>query len=275
MPKVKRVLAIHDICGIGRCSLSVALPILSVLGVKCCPLPTAWLSSPTNFDKFTFCDLTGEMYPALNHWKSIGYRFDAIYSGFMASERQMDTVAAAKKLFPKAVLIVDPVMGDHGKTYQTYTPVMCDRMRSLSDVADIIIPNLTEASIILGRDYETRPRTENEAMEWLRSLSKNGSRSVVLTGIFLEDDKVSTGWQDAKTGACGLHAFSFMGRAYHGTGDVFASVLTGLLVNGSNLSDSARSAARFVRDCAESTFTQDIPPDEGVQFEPLLANYRW
>ena len=152
-----RAAVIHDLSGFGRCSLTEVIPILSVMGVQCCPLPTAFLSTHTGgFTGFTFLDMTEELPKAAAHWKSLDLKFQAIYSGFLGSERQIGIVADFIRQFrgPDTLVVVDPVMGDDGKPYQTYTPAMCAGMERLAELADVITPNLTEAAFLLGRDYE-------------------------------------------------------------------------------------------------------------------------
>ena len=158
-----RVAAIHDLSGFGRCSLTVAIPVLSAMGVQCCPLPTAVLSTHTGgFEGYTFRDLTEEMAAAAAHWKALDLRFDAVYSGFLGSERQIGLVRQFLRDFrrPGTLAVVDPVMGDFGRVYETYTPAMCRRMADLTAEADVITPNLTEAALLLGVPYESLPRDE-------------------------------------------------------------------------------------------------------------------
>ena len=270
MRPIKRVAAIHDLSGYGRCSLTVALPVLSVMGIQCCSLPAAYLSSHTGFSGFTFHDMTGEMMPALEHWKALGLRFDAIYSGFLGSERQMEIVRRAKALFPEALLVVDPVMGDHGIPYKTYTPGMCANMAALAGHADLIVPNMTEAAIILGRPYDTAPGTEEAAGEWLEALAGQ-RRSVVLTGLSLREGDIGLGWLDAPSGTRGVIQRPFIGQEYHSTGDLFASVMLGALLQGAPLSQAADRAARFVGDCAGLSAAEGTGTCEGVRFETLLG----
>ena len=178
-----RVAAIHDMSGFGRCSLTVAIPILSAMGVQCCPLPTAFLSTHTGgFEGFTFLDMTDEMSKVADHWASLGLTFQAVYSGFLGSERQIGVVENFICRFrgPDTVVVVDPVMGDYGRVYQTYTAAMCSGMARLAELADVITPNLTEAALLLGQPYETLPAGEAGLREITERLSLGGRRSVVL-----------------------------------------------------------------------------------------------
>lgn len=269
-----RIAAIHDLSGFGRCSLTIALPILSALGAQCCPLPTAFLSTHTGgFTGFTFLDMTDEMPRAAAHWKSLGLDFQAIYSGFLGSERQIGIVEDFIRDFRQAdtLVVVDPVMGDHGQVYQTYTPAMCSGMARLAEEADVITPNLTEAALLLGVPYETLPAGEDGCREIVERLSLNGRRSVALTGSSTAPELTGAMCFDAKTGRTEAVQTRRVPREFHGTGDVFASVLTGALVKGASLPDAARQAVEFIRTCAERTAAQDLPMREGVDFEPLLG----
>ena len=269
-----RVAAIHDMSGFGRCSLTVAIPILSAMGLQCCPLPTAFLSTHTGgFKDFTFLDMTDEMPQVANHWKSLGLEFQAIYSGFLGSERQIGMVADFIRDFRRSdtVVVVDPVMGDHGEIYQTYTPAMCEGTARLALQADVITPNLTEAALLLDMPYEALPSGEAGCREIVERLSLEGQRSVVLTGASCEPDLTGAMCFDAGTGRTEAVQTRRVPQEFHGTGDVFTSVLTGALVRGASLPEAARQAVDFVRACAERTALEALPMREGVDFEPLLG----
>ncbi len=268
-----RVTAIHDLSGFGRCSLTVALPILSAMGVQCCPLPTAFLSTHTGgFEGFTFLDMTEEMPRAARHWKSLDLRFDAVYSGFLGSGRQIDVVADFIRDFRgNGVVVVDPVMGDGGAVYRTYTPEMCAGMARLAEQADIITPNLTEAALLLGVPYGDLPTGEAGFRAIVERLSLEGRRSVVLTGAGLRPGSTGAVCFDAASGRTEAVQTRRVERDFHGTGDVFSSVLTGALVQGKPLTEAVRAAVEFVRACAERTAAENLPMREGVDFEPLLG----
>ena len=274
MTKTPRVAAIHDMSGFGRCSLTVAIPVLSAMGVQCCPLPTAFLSTHTGgFQGFTFLDMTEEMPRVAGHWKSLGLTFSAIYSGFLGSERQIGIVADFIRDFrtPDTVVVVDPVMGDDGQAYQTYTPAMCGGMARLAEQADVITPNLTEAAFLLGRDYRELPTDGDGLRRVAEELSLDGKRSVALTGASLAPGKTGAMCFDARTGRTEAVQTDFIAHPLHGTGDVFASVLTGALVKGVPLVEAAGQAVDFIHACAVRTVEQDLPLREGVDFEPLLG----
>ena len=268
------VAAIHDMSGFGRCSLTVAIPVLSAMGIQCCPLPTAFLSTHTGgFENFTFLDMTDEMPKVAAHWKSLGLQFRAVYSGFLGSERQIGIVEDFIRDFRRAdsVVVVDPVMGDHGVVYQTYTPAMCAGMARLAEQADVITPNLTEAALLLGVPFESLPRDAAGLRALTEKLGCPGKRSVTLTGVSLEEGKTGVLCYDAKSGRCLPIQTERVDREFLGAGDVFASVLTGALVRGDGLFAAAAQAIDFIRLCAVRTAAEDIPLREGVDFEPLLG----
>ena len=274
-----RVAAIHDLSGFGRCSLTVALPVLSAMGVQCCPLPTAFLSTHTGgFEGFTFLDMTEEMPRVARHWESLGLRFDAVYSGFLAGRRQIGIVADFIRTFrtPETRVVVDPVMGDDGSIYQTYTPELCAGMAELTELADVITPNLTEAALLLDWDYASLFRPDGRQdparlRQAVEELSRKGTRSVVLTGVSEAPGRTGALCYDAPTGSLETIQTDFVAHPLLGTGDIFASVLTGGLVRGKSLPAAARQAAEFIRACAERTVAEDLPLREGVDFEPLLG----
>ena len=269
-----RVAAIHDLSGFGRCSLTVAMPVLSAMGIQCCPLPTAFLSTHTGgFEGFTFLDMTDEMVKVAAHWKSLGLRFDAVYSGFLGSERQIGIVEEFIQTFrgEKTAVVVDPVMGDHGRCYQTYTPAMCAGMARLAERADVITPNLTEAAFLLDIPYKDLPTDPDGCRATAERLSVNGRRSVALTGVSLKRGQTGAMCFDAKTGRTEAVQTEYVAHEFHGTGDVFASVLTGALVRGASLAEAAHQAVEFIRACAVRTAAEELPMREGVDFEPLLG----
>lgn len=275
-----RAAVIHDLSGFGRCSLTEVIPILSVMGIQCCPMPTAFLSTHTGgFTGFTFLDMTEELTKAAAHWKSLGLRFQAIYSGFLGSERQISIVADFIQDFrgPDTLVVVDPVMGDDGKAYQTYTPAMCAGMARLAELADVITPNLTEAAFLLGRSYQDlldggRALHNESALRHLaEELSLGRTRSVALTGAALAPGRTGAMCFDARTGRAEAVQTEFVAHPLHGTGDIFASVLTGALMRGDILKEAAAMAVDFIHACAVRTVDQNLSLQEGVDFEPLLG----
>ena len=266
-----RIAAIHDLSCFGRCSLTIALPVLSAMGCQCCPLPTALLSAHTGFPGNTFLDLTAEMGRIADHWTAMDLQFDAIYSGFLGSADQVDTVARFFDTFKKSdtAVIVDPVMGDHGTAYRTCTPELCRGMRVLAENSDVITPNLTEAALLLDRPYEEI--RQSDAYEVVRRLSLGGRRSVVLTGYFSEPGQTGALCFDRDSGESKAVQTPREPQDFSGTGDLFASVLAGGVARGVPLFQAAQAAADFVRDCIARTLAEGLTEQDGVDFEPLLG----
>lgn len=268
------VAAVHDLSGMGRCSLGVVAPVLSAMGCWCSALPTAYLSANTIFppsDHFIFRDLTDEMAGSLDHWEELKVSFRALYSGFVGSERQIGVVADFFRRFRKegTFVLVDPVMGDWGKPYRTYTPAMCGKMKELASLADLITPNLTEAAILLNEAYDPSPDRE-KAADWLRRLSLDGRRSVIITGLSLSPDTLGAGCYDRETDAVELAQAPLAHGIFSGTGDLFASVAFGKLLAGESLPVATQAAVRFVSLAANATLDRGGDPVEGADFEPLL-----
>ena len=265
-----RVAAIHDLSCFGRCSLTIALPVLSAMGCQCCPLPTALLSAHTGFTGGSFLDLTEEMQRIADHWARIGVRFDGIYSGFLGSAAQIGTVRQFIGRFRgTGLVVIDPVLGDHGQAYRTCTPELCNGMRRLAESADIITPNLTEASLLLEQSYETIQAID--PAEIVRRLSLEGRRSVVLTGYSTGDGQTGALCFDRADGSIQAVQVQRVPRDFSGTGDLFTSVLTGAMVKGVPLIQAARTAADFVQSCVARTLAAGNTDGEGVDFEPLLG----
>lgn len=255
MTSIKKVAAIHDISGVGKCSLTVIIPVLSAMGVQVCPVPTAVLSAHTGYGEFVMRDLTDYMTPALQHYKKMGTKFDCIYSGFLASEEQIDHCLDFFASYPKALKVVDPVMGDDGKSYATYTKKMCSRMSELVAVADIITPNLTEAAILLGENYPTSPLRNSEAKSWLVRLSEHGAKIVVITSCPLVDGGMSTIGYDKENNSFWKIKNDYVPVNYSGSGDAFASVLTGGILNGDSLPMAMNRATSFTQLVVKTTYS--------------------
>lgn len=255
--------------------MSVVLPTLSAMGVRAYPLLTAYLSAHTAFPATgheVFLDLTDEMGRVLEHWKALGAQFDGFYSGFLGSPAQMDVLTACLRDFrrPGFLAMVDPVMGDNGKPYRTYTPELCARMAELATQADIITPNLTEAAILLGEPYDPVPGPE-KAREWLKRLSLDSRRSVLLTGLSLAPNTLGAGCFDRETGLVHTAQAPLAHGHFSGTGDLFASVALGRLLAGYDLPNAAQTAVTFVAKAAQATVDRGGDPLAGADFEPLLG----
>ncbi len=269
-PKQHRVAAIHDLSGFGRCSLAVIMPVLSTMGIQCCPIPTAVLSTHTGgFEDIAIKDLTDYIAPTLAQYKKLGIGFDAVYSGFLASAEQIDHCLEFFSAYKDSLKVVDPVMGDHGKPYRTYTPELCRRMGELADVADVITPNLTEAAILLGEKYPLE-LTAGEAKSWLARLCKR-VRVAVITGVPLAEGTISNIGCDKDVGGFWRVDCDYVPASYPGTGDIFASVLTGGLLRGDSLPIAMDRATMFTQIAIKNTYSYGLEPRNGVMFEPSLS----
>ncbi|MCL2618715.1 MAG: pyridoxamine kinase [Defluviitaleaceae bacterium] len=277
MKTQKKVCAIHDISCVGRCSLTVALPILSAAGTECSVLPTAVLSTHTGgFTGFTYRDLTEDITPISTHWQTLGINFDAMYSGFLGSFEQLDLVAELFDTYRgDGIVMVDPVMADEGKLYPIYSPEMAQGMAKLCAKADIIIPNLTEAAFILGESAENweGPHSEAYITGLLNKLAALGPKQVVLTGVTFEKDTIGAASLDA---ASGVVSYAFSKRAeghFHGTGDTFGSALLSGLLNDMSLQDSMQLAVDYVCECIDLALATPRERRYGVPFEQALPMF--
>ncbi|MDO4289463.1 MAG: pyridoxamine kinase [Eubacterium sp.] len=268
-----RVAAIHDISGFGKCSMTVALPILSAAGLEVCCMPTAVLSTHTGgFEGFTYRDLTEDLPAFAAHWKSLDLKFSAIYSGFLGSPQQVATVSAFIDDFnsPDTLVYIDPVMGDRGVLYSVFDDAMVRGMRELCKKADVLLPNMTEAAFLLDVPYDEGPYTEDGLLKILKALADMGPKKIVLTGVSLDVDTVGAACYDAKTGEMSLSTEANVPGQFHGTGDVFASFCLAALERGMTLKDASAFAVALTRQCILRTVARDTPRREGVDFEGVL-----
>ncbi|MCL2838010.1 MAG: pyridoxamine kinase [Oscillospiraceae bacterium] len=273
---IPRLAAVHDISGFGKCSLTVVLPILSAMGIEVCPLPTAVLSTHTGgFGDYTFLDMTDDMPKIIDHWKSLDIKFDAIYSGFLGSPRQVDILIDFIEKFKhdKLLTIVDPVMGDHGKLYSTMTDEMVEKMRKLVANASIITPNFTEAALLLGEECVTGAVSDDLVFSWAKRLADLGAAQVVITSVMSDDNEMYVVIYDKQTGAAKKIYCKYTQGVFHGTGDTFTSVLSARLLHGDSLEAAAQTAANFVSAAiAETVKYPGITTRDGILFEKVLAN---
>ena len=269
----KGIAAIHDISGIGKCSLTVALPIISVAGIECAAMPTALLSTHTGgFKNIYIEDLTKGIMPIANHWKNEGFEFDAIYSGYLGSMEQVDLIKNCISVLKgdKTLVVVDPVMGDNGRLYQSFSPEFAFKMRELCAVADIITPNVTEACLMLSEDYKAPPYTKKYIEELLLKLSEICSGTIVLTGACLSENEQGAAAYNSKDGKISFISCPRMAGIYHGTGDVFASTFVSGMVLEKGMEKSLRAAVEFTKLAIENT-KENLPELwYGVNFEGVL-----
>lgn len=275
-PVQKRVAAVHDISCFGRCSLTVALPILSAAGVETSVIPTAVLSTHTGgFTDFTYRDLTQDIRPIADHWASLGLTFDALYTGFLGSFEQLELLGEFFDRFGSKdnLILVDPVMADNGKLYTIFSPEFPKGMAALCRKADIIVPNLTEAALLLDEPYNPGPYTQEYIEGLLRRLSELGPRRIVLTGVSFDETKLGAAAFDRDAGTV-RYAFSDRVEGYyHGTGDVFASALLGALLNGQTLESSTQIAVDFTVESIRRTKAAGTDIRFGVDFENSIPGY--
>ncbi len=272
----KRVAAIHDLSGFGKCSLTVALPILSAAGIETSALPTAILSTHTGgISGYTYRDLTEDMRPVMKHWKSLDIKFDAIYTGFLGSFEQLDIVKEFFDAFRQEdnLILVDPVMGDNGELYTVFTREFAAGMRMLCQKADIIVPNLTEAALLLDEPYHPGPYTHAYIESLLRKLGALGPQKVVLTGVYFKEDELGAATYDRTTDTIDYVFTQKIPGYYHGTGDVFASALLSALLNDFSLIDAAAIAVHFTTDSIRRTYKAKTDYRFGVNFEQSFPDF--
>ncbi len=272
----KRVAAIHDISGIGKCSLTAAIPVISAAGIEAAVMPTAVLSSHTgDITGFTYRDLTSDLVRFYKHWKSLGVEFDGIYSGFLGSIEQVDIVCSFIEEFKKenTVVIVDPAMADSGRMYTTFDADFAKEMILLCKKADIIVPNLTEAVFLLGEEYKEPPYSKEYIDDIMHRLLQLGPSMVVLTGVSFCENEIGCA-VCCKDNDEVYYMFSekFPG-IYYGTGDLFASALTGAYIRGKSLYESAEIALLFTCESIKRTYEAKTDTRLGVNFEQGIAGY--
>ncbi len=268
--KQKIIAAINDLTGYGRCALTVAIPVISHMKIQCCPVPTSILSNHTGYPEYFFDDYTGKLPAYLDMWKRLDLHFQGIMSGFLGSKEQIGIVERFIKEFKDSdtVVVIDPVMGDHGKIAGTYTEEMCTEMRKLVSMADIITPNLTEACKLTDIPYREKGFRKKELISMAEGLRAMGPEKIVITGVpqgsFIGNLLYQKG---AEPKIIRTHR---EGEERCGTGDLFAAVIAADAVNGVPFETSVRKASGFVRKCMMKSKEMEIPQKNGVCFEELL-----
>ncbi|WP_035437905.1 PfkB family carbohydrate kinase [Atopobium sp. oral taxon 810] len=267
---IPRIAAVHDLCGYGKCSLGVAIPVLSAAGCDVCPVPTSLFSAHTGFPQFYMHDTTSMLKGYLDAWQIHGIDLDAVYSGFLGSAEQVAVIQRIYNEYPRALRIVDPVMGDAGKKYPTYTDEMCDATRGLVDGADLLVPNLTEASILTGIGYEGQEVSIDYTRRLADALLEMGAKNVVIKGVVRGDNKI-------RNFVCGRDfegeevESKLMPFMIHGTGDLYASSLLAAIMCGKSLRAAVEFAGKFVVDAMCMTRHQPDFEQRGVSFESVLG----
>lgn len=266
----KKIAVINDYSGFGRCSIAVAMPIISYLGIQCCPVPTSIFSNHTGFPEFFFDDYTDRMQEYIDNWKKLELRFSGIMTGFLGSKEQIDIVKKFIEDFrdDNTTIIVDPAMGENGKPYPTYTKEMCDEMKRLTEYADIITPNLTECCMLTGTEYKPEGWKKEELYNMAKKLLGFGAKKVVISGVHMgryignvigEADKKPRIIKHEKTG-----------DYRSGTGDIYAAIIAADSINRVDFESSVRKAAGFVKKAVAATERLKIPSTDGLAFEEVL-----
>lgn len=273
---MKRIVTIQDISCVGKCSLTVALPIISAMGIETAVIPTAVLSTHTAFKNFTYRDLTGDLPKIAKHWKQEKFNFDGIYTGYLGSIEQIDILKEFFKQFkiPDNFIFIDPVMADNGKLYAGFDANFVKEMKKLCKMADIIVPNLTEASYMLEKEYK-EIYSEQEIKDILIELSNLGPKYVVLTGVSFKDNKLGVMSYNKETNEFFTYFKEKIPAKYHGTGDIFASTLVGAITNNNTLEEGLKIAVDYVWETINDTYKTNKKDAYGVKFEtkiPYLIN---
>ena len=268
---MKRIVTIQDISCVGKCSLTVALPIISAMGVEAAILPTAVLSTHTMFQNFTVKDLTDQVEPIAEHWKKENFAFDAVYTGYLGSFEQIDLM---KKFFEdfkteSNILFVDPAMADNGKLYPAFDEAFAKHMGTLCAKADIIVPNITEACFMTGTEYKTE-YDEAYVKELLIRLSDLGAKIAILTGVSFAEGKTGVMGYDKTTGEFAYYEHDKHSVSFHGTGDIFSSTCVGAMMNGMDWKEAVKVAADYTSECIRLTLEDPAKPWYGVNFEQAI-----
>ena len=265
----KKIALINDYSGFGRCSVAVQLPIISMLKVQCCPLPTSILSNHTGFESFMFEDFTDHMEAYMEEWKKLDLKFAGICTGFLGSVHQIAIVESFLAEFKRreTVVVIDPVMGDYGNLYSTYTPEICREMKKLIKYADVLTPNLTEACILTDTPYNEH-YTNHDIEQIAQKLSDMGPKKIVITGL-IRGQFVGNYCFEQGHDSYVLKTMR-VGTQRSGTGDIFSAIIAADAVNGVDFQTSVRKASRFIKKCILKAIEMDIPLTDGVPFEEVL-----
>ena len=268
---MKRIVTIQDISCVGKCSLTVALPIISAMGIETAAIPTAVLSTHTAFKNFTYRDLTGDLPKIAKHWKQEKFDFDGIYTGYLGSIEQIDMLKEFFKQFKTSenFIFIDPVMADNGKLYAGFDEKFVREMKELCKMADIIVPNLTEASYMLEKEYKEN-YSEQEIKDMLIELSFLGPKYVVLTGVSFNENKLGVMSYNKETNKFFTYFKEKVPAKYHGTGDIFASTLVGAITNRNTLEEGLKVAVDYVWETINDTYKTNKKDVYGVNFETKI-----
>lgn len=283
---MKRVLTVQDISCVGKCSLTAAIPVISAMGIEVCPLPTAILSNHTAFSSFSFLDLTDKIPEIINEWKKQGFHFDAIYTGYLGSINQIDLVHKILDEFAQndTLVVIDPCMADNGKLYTGFSQDFVQQMAKLCGRANVILPNMTEACFLVNQDYDIFTHTNESITKVMAKLLSLGAQQVILKGVEFSKEKIGVAYCSQKlfdnnfsTNENNMEDMNIYfhhryDENFHGTGDVFASAVTGALVLKKDIKDAVKVACDFVQESIECTLSNSNYNWYGVDFESALRN---
>ena len=283
---MKRVLTVQDISCVGKCSLTAAIPVISAMGIEVCPLPTAILSNHTAFSSFSFLDLTDKIPEILNEWKKQGFHFDAIYTGYLGSIKQIDLVHKILDEFAQndTLVVIDPCMADNGKLYTGFSQDFVKQMAKLCGRANVILPNMTEACLLVNQNYDDFEHTKMNIQNLIAKLVSLGTKQAVLKGVEFSKEKIGVAYCSQKlfdnnfsTNENNMEDMNIYfhhryNKNFHGTGDVFASVVTGALVLKKELKEAVEIACDFIQESIECTLSNPNYNWYGVEFESALRN---
>ena len=288
---MKRVLTVQDISCVGKCSLTAAIPVISAMGIEVCPLPTAILSNHTAFSSFSFLDLTDKIPEILNEWKKQGFHFDAIYTGYLGSIKQIDLVHKILDEFAQndTLVVIDPCMADNGKLYTGFSQDFVKQMAKLCERANVILPNMTEACFLVNQDYDFLVQTNESITKVMAKLLSLGAKQVILKGVEFSKEKIGVAYCSQKTNNDNrnligksiiensiddmkIYFHHRYDENFHGTGDLFASVVTGALVLKKELKEAVEIACDFIQESIECTLSNPNYNWYGVEFESALKN---
>ena len=273
MKRQKRVVTIQDISCYGKCSLTVALPVISAAGVEACPLPTAVLSAHTGFNGVFCRDLSEDIPKIIEHWKALELEFDVIYTGYLGSAAQIDTVLDFIDHFKTEAskVVVDPVMADNGKLYTGFDASFVQKMRGLCAKADIVLPNITESCLLCGEEF--REHYDKDYIEQLmKQLNGIGAKNIVITGVKPSQYEIGAACYNAQSNRISYQFCACADGSYHGTGDIFASVISACAAKGLPLEKGVKAAVSFTAQCIQTTDNEKTLPLYGIRFEPCLLH---
>lgn len=278
---MKKVAVIQDLSSFGKCSLTAAIPVLSVMGVQVCPLPTAILSAQTGYPSFFYEDFTSKMKYFIEEWSNLNATFDGIYTGFVTGQEQINNIFHFLDTFhtKESILLVDPVMGDTGEVYKLFTDELLARMKELVKCADVITPNVTECCLLTGLSYEKLHNYSNEK-DYMKALEEAGNMlqqetqaQVIITGVnppTTDGDKRTIGNMYLDGSQTHYTFMQYNGQSYSGTGDLFASIIMGSIMRGESLEASVQLAQNFLKEAIYDASSEQIPREAGVNFEKYL-----